>query len=72
MAHDAPANDGKPTRLVIRNIGLLLTGALEKPILTPTPSLRWTATSRRSAESRTSTREGDDHRRQWGSAVARG
>src|SRR5882757_1823677 len=32
MAHDAPAATG-PTRLVIRNIGLLLSGAMEKPIL---------------------------------------
>src|SRR4030081_1036739 len=32
MAHDEPQAAG-PTRLVIRNIGLLLSGALEKPIL---------------------------------------
>jgi enamidase len=32
MAHDAPQATG-PTRLVIRNIGLLLSGAMEKPIL---------------------------------------
>src|SRR3954454_19549057 len=32
MAHDAPSNTG-PTKLVIRNIGLLLSGALEQPIL---------------------------------------
>src|SRR5467141_498453 len=32
MAHDAPQAAG-PTKLVIRNIGLLLSGALEKPIL---------------------------------------
>src|SRR6202011_3861133 len=32
MAHDAPEAAG-PTKLVIRNIGLLLSGALEKPIL---------------------------------------
>jgi enamidase len=32
MAHDAPQAAG-PTRLVIRNIGLVLSGALEKPIL---------------------------------------
>src|ERR1700757_2163135 len=32
MAHDAPSGAG-PTKLVIRNIGLLLSGALEKPIL---------------------------------------
>jgi enamidase len=33
MAHDAPAAAGGPTKLVIRNIGLLLSGALEAPIL---------------------------------------
>jgi len=33
MAHDAPDNDGKPTRLVIRNIGLMLSGAIENPIM---------------------------------------
>lgn len=33
MAHDAPATDNAPTKLVIRNIGLLLSGDLEKPIL---------------------------------------
>src|SRR5258705_2027034 len=32
MAHDAPPATG-PSKLVIRNIGLLLSGALEKPIL---------------------------------------
>src|SRR6516165_10006399 len=32
MAHDAPTASG-PSKLVIRNIGLLLSGALEKPIL---------------------------------------
>jgi hypothetical protein len=32
MAHDAPSATG-PSKLVIRNIGLLLSGALEKPIL---------------------------------------
>src|ERR1700738_3469574 len=32
MAHDAPEAAG-PTKLVIRNIGLLLSGAMEKPIL---------------------------------------
>src|SRR6478735_7586541 len=32
MAHDAPQATG-PSRLVVRNIGLLLSGALEKPIL---------------------------------------
>src|SRR3978361_1943599 len=32
MAHDEPQAAG-PTKLVIRNIGLLLSGAIEKPIL---------------------------------------
>ena len=32
MAHDEPQPKG-PTKLVIRNIGLLLSGAMEKPIL---------------------------------------
>ena len=32
MAHDAPQATG-PTKLVIRNIGLLLSGAMERPIL---------------------------------------
>src|SRR6202000_2267095 len=32
MAHDAPQAAG-PTKLVVRNIGLMLSGALEKPIL---------------------------------------
>jgi enamidase len=32
MAHDAPHATG-PSKLVIRNIGLMLSGALEKPIL---------------------------------------
>src|SRR3979409_70108 len=32
MAHDAPAASG-PSKLVIRNIGLLLAGSVEKPIL---------------------------------------
>src|SRR5947207_15739636 len=32
MAHDAPQATG-PSKLVVRNIGLLLSGALEKPIL---------------------------------------
>ena len=32
MAHNAPQATG-PSKLVIRNIGLLLSGALEKPIL---------------------------------------
>jgi enamidase len=33
MAHDAPAAAGGPTKLVIRNIGLMLSGAIEAPIL---------------------------------------
>ena len=33
MAHDAPQGPAGPTRLVIRNIGLLLSGDLAKPIL---------------------------------------
>ena len=33
MAHDAPGAPSGPTKLVIRNIGLLLSGDLEKPIL---------------------------------------
>ncbi len=33
MAHEAPANATGPQKLVIRNIGLLLSGALENPIL---------------------------------------
>ena len=33
MAHDEPANSKKQARLVIRNIGLLLSGDLENPIL---------------------------------------
>src|SRR5258705_12718073 len=32
MAHDAPQATG-PSKLMIRNIGLLLSGAMEKPIL---------------------------------------
>src|ERR1700716_2602097 len=32
MAHDEPQAGG-PTKLVIRNIGLMLSGAMEKPIL---------------------------------------
>ena len=32
MAHDAPTASG-PGKTVIRNIGLLLSGAIEKPIL---------------------------------------
>ena len=33
MAHDAPQGPAGPTKLVIRNIGLLLSGDLSKPIL---------------------------------------
>lgn len=33
MAHDAPGAPSGPTKLVIRNIGLILSGDLEKPIL---------------------------------------
>ncbi len=33
MAHDAPQGPSGPTKLVVRNIGLLLSGAMEKPIL---------------------------------------
>jgi len=33
MAHDQPAGPAGPTKLVIRNIGLLLSGDIEKPIL---------------------------------------
>lgn len=33
MAHDASAGPKGPTKLVIRNIGLLISGALEQPIL---------------------------------------
>ena len=33
MAHDEPAASGAPTRLVIRNIGLLLSGDIANPIL---------------------------------------
>ena len=33
MSHGAPEGDGSPTKLVIRNIGLVLSGALERPIL---------------------------------------
>ena len=33
MAHDAPAAASGPTKLVIRNIGLMLSGAIEAPIL---------------------------------------
>ena len=33
MAHDAPTGPAGPSKLVIRNIGLLLSGAIENPIL---------------------------------------
>jgi enamidase len=33
MSHDAPSAAGGPTKLLIRNIGLLLSGAIENPIL---------------------------------------
>ncbi len=33
MAHDEPAAPGAPTKLVIKNVGLMLSGDLEKPIL---------------------------------------
>src|SRR5471030_694736 len=33
MAHDEPAAGGQPTKLVIRNIGLILSGDIAKPIL---------------------------------------
>src|SRR5215217_1672487 len=33
MAHDAPATPTGPTKLVIRNIGLLLSGDIDRPIL---------------------------------------
>lgn len=33
MSHDAPQGNAGPTKLVIRNIGLILSGAVEKPIL---------------------------------------
>lgn len=33
MSHDAPQGSSGPTKLVIRNIGLILSGALENPIL---------------------------------------
>ncbi len=33
MSHDEPKGAAGPTKLVIRNIGLILSGALEKPIL---------------------------------------
>ena len=33
MSHDAPASSAASSKLVIRNIGLLLSGDLERPIL---------------------------------------
>src|SRR5271157_2702874 len=33
MAHDEPASAGAPTKLAIKNVGLMLSGDLEKPIL---------------------------------------
>ena len=33
MSHDAPQAPAGPTKLVIRNIGLLLSGDMDKPIL---------------------------------------
>ena len=33
MAHDEPAASGAPIKLVIKNVGLMLSGDLEKPIL---------------------------------------
>jgi enamidase len=33
MAHDEPAASGAPSKLVIKNVGLMLSGDLEKPIL---------------------------------------
>lgn len=33
MSHDAPQADAGPTKLVIRNIGLILSGDMDKPIL---------------------------------------
>jgi enamidase len=33
MSHDAPSAPGGPTKLVIRNIGLMLSGAIENPII---------------------------------------
>src|SRR6202020_3271691 len=33
MAHDEPAASGAPTKLVIKTVGLMLSGDLEKPIL---------------------------------------
>src|ERR1700727_3581076 len=33
MAHDEPASSGAPTKLAIKNVGLMLSGDLERPIL---------------------------------------
>jgi enamidase len=33
MSHDTPAKSAAPNKLVIRNIGLLLSGDLDHPIL---------------------------------------
>ena len=33
MSHDPPAKSSTPSKLVIRNIGLLLSGNMEQPIL---------------------------------------
>ena len=33
MAHDEPAASGAPNKLAIKNVGLMLSGDLEKPIL---------------------------------------
>ena len=33
MANDEPASSGAPSKLVIKNVGLMLSGDLEKPIL---------------------------------------
>ena len=33
MAHDEPAASGAPTKLAIRNVGLMLSGDLDRPIL---------------------------------------
>ena len=33
MAHDEPAASGAPTKLAIKNVGLMLSGDIDKPIL---------------------------------------
>jgi hypothetical protein len=33
MAHDEPATSGAPTKLAIKNVGLMLSGDLEKAVL---------------------------------------